>query len=122
LQTIKKSVKSIPPFTAGDETQIREILHPKNDALPIGYSLAYAELPPGGASLPHILKASSETYLIHQGKGLATVNGEVYELEQGEVLYIPAGAEQMIKNTGDEVLGFWCVVLPPWSAEEEEVL
>lgn len=121
LKTVKKSIHDIHPFTAGDETEIREILHPKNDALAFGYSLAYAEVSVGEESLAHVLKSSSETYIIHEGKGIATVDGVDYELAKGEVLYIPAGAEQMIKNTGNEVLSFWCVVLPPWSAEEEEV-
>lgn len=118
---LKKSLKKIAPFTAGDDTRIREVLHPKNDGLVSGYSLAYAELDPGQESLPHILHQSSETYIVHRGEGLAKVDGKDIPLSTGEVLYIPAGAEQSIRNTGEGILGFWCVVLPPWSEEGEEL-
>jgi len=118
---LKKSLKAISPFTAGDDTRIREVLHPKNDGIEMGYSLAYAELEPGQESLPHILHQSSETYIVQKGQGLAKIEGKEVALSEGEVLYIPAGAEQSIRNTGDEVLGFWCVVVPPWSEEGEEV-
>jgi mannose-6-phosphate isomerase-like protein (cupin superfamily) len=118
---MKKNIFSLPSFTAGDETIIRELLHPKNDPVPLGYSLAHAEVPPGAASLPHRLHGRSETYLLLEGEGQAYIDGQAYDLQKDELLYIPAGAEQYIRNTGAGVLRFLCIVDPPWSAETEEV-
>lgn len=119
--TIKKSIRLVPSFLAGDETEIQEVLHPKDGELQASYSLAYARLAPGQSSLPHILKQSSEVYIIHTGKGTAHVAGQDVVLEVGDVLHIPAGTEQSITNTGATMLGFWCIVDPPWSKEEEIV-
>ena len=118
---IKKTLQQLATFKAGDDTLIKEVLHPKNDGFPFGYSLAYAELMPGTASLPHRLMESSETYIIHTGKGRGHIDGRIFEMVEGDVLFIPAGAKQWIENTGDDTLGFWCVVLPPWSDDQEKV-
>lgn len=119
--TTKKELNNLKAFKAGDDTIIKEVLHPKNDGIAYGYSLAYAELAAGTASLPHQLMQSSETYVIHTGQGRAFIDGKAYEMRVGDTLFIPAGAEQWIENTGNEPLGFWCIVLPPWSEAQEEV-
>ncbi len=119
---LKKELNDIPAFTAGDDTLIREVLHPKNDGLPLNYSLAYATLEPGQASLPHILHKSSEVYIIRKGRGRAFIGGESAKLEPGQLAFIPAGVEQYIENIGEGPLEFWCIVSPPWSGEDEVVL
>ncbi len=116
---IKKNIQNIKPFTAGDDTLIREVLNPGNDGLALGYSLAYATLEPGQSSLPHILRSSTELYIIRKGRGRAYIGQEETEAQSGDVLFIPAGARQYIENTGEERLEFWCVVSPPWSKEDE---
>ena len=119
---LKKTIKDVPAFTAGDDTHLREVLHPKNDPVPLNYSLAHATLQPGQASLPHRLLHRSETYIILKGAAVATVDEQEISLAAGEVLYIPAGARQSVRNVGAEVLEFLCIVDPPWAADEEEVL
>lgn len=116
---IKKTTKKIPPFTAGDDTLIREVLHPKNDGLALGYSLAFATLEPGQASKPHILRNSTEVYVIRKGRGRAFIGEEAAEAVSGDVVFIPAGTRQYIENSGGERLEFWCIVSPPWSAGDE---
>jgi len=41
---LHKSLEDLKAFEAGDKTNIIEVLHPKNDAISIGYSLAHASL------------------------------------------------------------------------------
>lgn len=118
---IKKNYQTTPAFTAGDETLIREVLHPKNEGFELGYSLAHATLEPGRASLPHVLQQSSEVYVIQEGRGRAVVGGRAVDVEAGDVVFIPAGTEQFIINTGDGPLLFWCIVSPPWSSADEQV-
>jgi mannose-6-phosphate isomerase-like protein (cupin superfamily) len=118
---MKKNIMDLPSFTAGDETIIKEVLHPKNDGIALGYSLAHAELAPGQASLPHRLMQRSETYILLEGQGEAFIDGQSYHLTAGEILYIPPAAEQYIQNTGSGPLRFLCIVDPPWTEETEEV-
>jgi mannose-6-phosphate isomerase-like protein (cupin superfamily) len=121
LKTIYKNAAAVPSFKAGDDTQIREVLHPKNDGQDFGFSLALASLEAGEASKPHILHGRSETYILRSGQGRAYIGGQAIDLQAGEVVFIPPGEEQYIENTGQATLTFWCVVCPPWSAETEEV-
>lgn len=118
---IKKSIAEVPSFTAGDDTLIREVLHPKNEGVPMSYSLAHAELAPGKASLPHRLLERSEVYIILEGEGTAYVDGQAASLKTGDVLFIPAGAEQYLENTGSGIVRFLCIVDPAWSKDTEEV-
>lgn len=119
---LKKSIKDTPAFTAGDLTCIREVLHPKNEkGLTLPYSLAFATLEPGEASEPHILQERSEVYVFVGGSGRVFVDEEQSEVQSGDVIYIPAGAQQYVLNEGTARLGFWCIVAPPWSADDELV-
>ncbi|MEL7121131.1 MAG: cupin domain-containing protein [Bacteroidota bacterium] len=116
-----KSINKITSFTAGDETIIKEVFHPKNDQIESSYSLAHASLDVGASSLPHILKKSSEMYVIVKGNGLVRVGEEERAVEVGDVVLIPAGINQWIENTGTEMLEFYCIVSPPWSEDDELV-
>ncbi len=117
-----KQLADIRSFIAGDATQIREVLHPKNGDPSEPYSLAHASLEPGQASLPHILEGSSEVYVIQAGTGSAYVNQVKCELRPGTVVHIPAGVEQYVVNEGEDLLQFWCIVSPPWHQSQELVV
>ncbi len=116
-----KNIEDISAFLAGDHTYIKEVLHPKNDAVQIGYSLAHASLPVGAVSLPHLLH-SSEVYFITKGKGIVFINDEKRAVKVGDMVFIPPNATQYIQNTGQDVLEFLCIVHPEWKAGEEEIL
>lgn len=109
------------PFLAGDNTLLREILHPDKAPLKLRYSLAHAVVKPGLTSLLHSLK-TSEVYYILQGEGLMRINNENKEVGPGHTIYIPPHALQCITNTGNEDLIFLCIVDPAWRAEDEEIL
>lgn len=113
--------ENCPEFVAGDETRLRELLHPDKSALDLRYSLAHAVVLPGRASLPHFLK-TSEVYYILQGRGTMHIGSEQAEVRQGQTIYIPPNAVQWIENNGDSDLAFLCIVDPAWRAEDEEVL
>lgn len=117
---IHKKLDTIPEFLAGDLTRLKEVLHPKNDQLDLGFSLASAYLKVGEASLPHRL-AHSETYFILSGQGEIFIDKKQQTLEAKDLVFVPAAAEQYVKNTGAEDLHFLCIVSPPWTPECEEV-
>ena len=113
-------VNACPRFVAGDETLLREVLHPDRDAAALPYSLAQASVGPGRRSLAHRLR-SSEVYYILQGSGRMHIDGESGDVRAGHVVYVPPGATQFLENVGDEELAFLCIVHPAWRAEDEEI-
>ncbi len=121
---LKKTLTHLPAFTAGDLTIIREVLHPKNDGVkaPPQYSLAFAELPIGASSVPHVLKNSSELYVMTAGEGRIHIAEDTDILRGGDSALVPSGAVQWIENIGQETLQFYVIVSPPWSEAEEEIL
>ncbi len=109
-------------FLAGDHTHLRELLHPANHHGGTLFSLAHAYLETGEASLPHLLRSSSETYYFLEGEGEINIDGKKFSISKGDTVFVPANAAQWVKNTGVTRLVFLCVVCPPWRADDEEVL
>jgi len=116
-----KDIKNIRSFIAGDRSILKEILHPKNDNIQMGFSLAHAKVPPGQHTLPHTLKSSVEVYFILKGRGIMHIEKEESEVREGNVVYIPKGTTQWIENKSQENLEFLCIVSPPWSEKDEVI-
>jgi mannose-6-phosphate isomerase-like protein (cupin superfamily) len=115
-----KHVKDSEELIAGDDSILRELLHPQKEDLQIRYSLAHAKVPVGQATKPHRLK-TSEVYYIIAGNGLMHIDKESFEVGPECAVYIPPEAMQYIENTGDSDLIFLCIVDPAWRQEDEEV-
>lgn len=107
-------------FIAGDQTILRELLHPDKQSVNLRYSLAHAILPIGTTSLPHSL-TTSEVYYILSGTGEMSIDNEVRLIEPGDAIYIPPNAVQFLRNTGTEAIVFICIVDPAWRKEDETV-
>jgi mannose-6-phosphate isomerase-like protein (cupin superfamily) len=95
-------------FAAGDNTLLRELLHPAKADLKLRYSLA------------HRLR-TSEVYYILEGEATMHINDESAPVRPGHAIYIPPNAKQHIHNTGNTDLVFLCIVDPAWRKEDEEV-
>jgi len=117
---LTRSLSDCKEILAGDNTLLRELLHPVRNGAAIRYSLAHAKLARGTASLPHRLK-TSEVYYFISGQGRMHVDGEVTPVGPEQVVYVPPGAVQHVENTGTDELVFLCIVDPAWRAEDEEV-
>ncbi|MBI2050855.1 MAG: cupin domain-containing protein [Parcubacteria group bacterium] len=103
---------------AGDDSVLRELLHPNKADVAFRYSLAHAMVKNGLSSKSHKLK-TSEVYYILEGEGTMHVNGEAANVRAGHVVYIPPNATQYIENTGNADLKFLCIVDPAWRPEDE---
>jgi mannose-6-phosphate isomerase-like protein (cupin superfamily) len=119
---IVRDIRKCSCFKATDNTTLCELLHPDREGLNLPYSLAYAVLKPGTASLPHMLKGASEVYYILQGRGRMHVEDESADVRAGQAVYIPPGSRQLVQNSGIEDLKFLCIVHPVWRKDNEEVL
>jgi mannose-6-phosphate isomerase-like protein (cupin superfamily) len=109
-------------INAGDGTRLKELLSPRNDPVNTRYSLALARVAPNSGSVSHMLKSSSEVYIIVAGEGIVHVGDEARHVREGNIIYIPPGTFQHIENTGPGDLVFYCIVDPPWHQEDEVVI
>ncbi len=102
--------------TPDEEYFFREgcyILESWNTAGDPAVSIARARLRPGEATRPHWLDGISERYLIVAGQGRARVgHAPAAEVGAGDIVYIPAGAEQWIENIGTGDLVFYAICHP----------
>lgn len=120
MNMLVKDLRKCKEIIAGDNTILKEILHPDKDNVKIRYSLAHAKVKPNKTSFPHKLK-TSEVYYILRGKGIMYIDNEKREVKEGQAIYIPPRSKQCIKNTGNEELEFLCIVDPAWKKENEEI-
>lgn len=107
-------------FVAGDETLLRELLHPDKQPIALRYSLAHAVVLPDKVSKPHSL-STSEVYYVLSGVGEMHIDAEIQLIEPGDAVYIPPNARQFVRNVGTEPLVFLCIVDPAWQPENEQV-
>ncbi|MGF1522382.1 MAG: cupin domain-containing protein [Leptolyngbyaceae cyanobacterium] len=115
-----RNLSACEMFIAGDNTQLRELLHPDKQAIELRYSLAHAVVPVGETSIDHSL-TTSEVYYILSGQGEMYIDGETQSVRPGDAIYIPPNARQFIRNTGQEPIVFICIVDPAWQAQNETV-
>lgn len=108
-------------FIAGDNSTLRELLHPDKADLALRYSLAHAVVRPGQTTTPHRL-STSEVYYIMDGEGVMHIDGESSAVRPGQTIYIPPNAVQYIHNLGPVDLKFLCIVDPAWRKDDEEIL
>jgi len=116
-----RCVKDSEEFIAGDDSILRELLHPDKSNVEIRYSLAHAKVGPGRRTKAHRLK-TAEVYYILQGHGRMHIDAEVAPVTAGCAVYIPPESVQYIENAGASDLIFLCIVDPAWRQADEEIL
>lgn len=121
MSLLKVTLADRPEFLAGDETRLREIVHPAKHQLKLNYSLAHGTLPAGQRSKRHAL-AASEVYYFISGRGRFTIDDQVTPIEAGTTIYVPPGGIQFVENTGESDVEFLCLVDPAWRVEDETIL
>jgi mannose-6-phosphate isomerase-like protein (cupin superfamily) len=107
-----------------DGSLLCELLHP--DKVPgaqrLRCSIAHAIVRPGESTLPHSMKSSIEIYYILEGTGEMHIGVRSAPVHPGQVVLIPKGRKQFIKNIGLKDLVFLCIVSPKWQAADEELV
>lgn len=85
-------------------------------------SVAQACVAPGVTTQLHSL-AIEERYIIVQGQGVMELaQADAFPVHVGDVVIIPAGVAQRIRNVLDEDLKFLCVCTPRFQPEHYRVL
>lgn len=94
------------------------ILERLNDPADPLASIARARVPSGGSTRRHRLVETTERYLVLEGRGEARVDdGDPMPVGPGDVLVIPPGMPQCIRNTGDGDLVFLAICTPRFVPE-----
>jgi mannose-6-phosphate isomerase-like protein (cupin superfamily) len=89
-----------------------------NQAEDAACSIARARVPPEGHTRVHWLEGIEERYLIIQGQGVVYLGeAQGQEVRPGDVVNIPAGVLQSIRNTGPEDLIFYAICTPRFRPE-----
>jgi mannose-6-phosphate isomerase-like protein (cupin superfamily) len=108
-------------IVAGDNCLLKELLNPLQDDLELRYSLAVGRVQPGGETFLHRLK-NSEVYFFLKGTAEIYIDDDIGVVGAGQVVYVPPGASQRVKNVGEDELLFACIVDPAWQESDEEIL
>jgi mannose-6-phosphate isomerase-like protein (cupin superfamily) len=81
-------------------------------------SVARARVEPGVTTERHALAGVAELYLVASGSGTVEVEGLAggapARVEPGDLVVIPAGRAQRIRNDGETDLVFYCLCTPPF--------
>lgn len=115
---ITSDLSKCPLILGSEGTKIKQIFHPHNTMLGIGYSVSQCTVEPGKSSKPHKLK-SSEVYFILKGHGVLHIDDESSDIMENQAAYVPPSSRQFIENTGNADLEFLCIVEPAWKQEDE---
>lgn len=99
------------------------ILELSNSGRDEALSVARARVAPGVTTALHRVRDTAERYLILSGRGEVEVQGiPPQTVGSGDVVLIPPGATQRIRNLGDEDLVFLALCTPRFQPENYEHL
>jgi mannose-6-phosphate isomerase-like protein (cupin superfamily) len=111
---------------SGDEYFIDEgchILELSNTPHDPAVSIARARVGPGVTTRLHRLTGTGERYVILSGRGRVDIDGQPPAVVRpGDVVLIPPGSPQRIRNTGNEDLVFLAICSPRFTAAVYEDL
>jgi quercetin dioxygenase-like cupin family protein len=108
------SVGHYPPEREMKGVTVRWLIGPAEKAP--HFALRYFEIEPGGwSSLDR--HAHDHGVVVLRGRGEVRLSEEEFTVTFGDVVYIPPYEVHQIRNTGDEPLGFLCII-PPREASE----
>jgi quercetin dioxygenase-like cupin family protein len=100
-----KHTSDIPaqPVKAGDFTTIQVLLQGPN------FTMRRFVMEPGGGMPEHTNTVEHEQYVL-RGRARISIDGEEFEVQPGDVVFIPEGAPHWYQNIGDENFEFLCII------------
>jgi quercetin dioxygenase-like cupin family protein len=108
---VRNRERDAAPFTTKDGSTIREYVHTERQ------SLAEASLAPGASTQRHYHARAEEIYLLLEGDGSLSVDGEERAVAAGDAVLIPPGAWHAI-TAGEAGVRFLCSCVPPYSDDD----
>ena len=81
-------------------------------------AVTWVEVPAGAEQRAHSHPESEQVYVIVRGRGRMEVAGDVEEVGEGDLVFIPPATQHGIVNDGSEPLVYVAAASPPVSMEE----
>ncbi len=104
------------PVPAGKDTTIQVLIAPGEGP---HFAMRRFTMKPGGGMPRHTNTVEHEQYVL-QGRARIGIGDEVFEVQAGDVVFIPAGVPHWYQNIGDEDFVFLCMV--PNQEDRVEIL
>jgi mannose-6-phosphate isomerase-like protein (cupin superfamily) len=107
-------------FFTSEQCHIRELSNSEGDPQ---LSIAEARVEPGVTTRWHRLDGITERYCIVTGQGEVEVGAlPAQAVSKGDIVIIPPGCRQRIRNTGNEDLVFLAICTPRFTPESYQEL
>jgi mannose-6-phosphate isomerase-like protein (cupin superfamily) len=81
-------------------------------------TVTWVDVPPGAEQRAHSHEESEQVYVIVRGRGRMEVAGDVEEVGEGDLVFIPPATQHGIVNDGSETLVYVSAASPPVSMAE----
>ena len=81
-------------------------------------TVTWVDVPAGTEQRAHSHPDSEQVYVIVRGRGQMSVAGDVEEVTEGDLVFIPPATQHGIVNDGPETLVYISAASPPVSTEE----
>lgn len=103
-----KHVKDVPSqaVKAGDFTCIQILISAQEAP---NFAMRRFVMEPGGGMPKHTNTVEHEQYVL-QGHAVVGIGGEEFEVQAGNVVYIPEGIPHWYQNTGEDNFEFLCII------------
>lgn len=111
----------IPPISAKDGSEIRELMHPLKHGNR-AQSLAEATIFSGQKTLLHRHRTTEELYHVTAGQGTMILDGESFFISVGDTILIPPGTPHAVHNTWPVPLRLLCCCSPAYDPADTEIL
>lgn len=91
---------------AGQDTTIQVLISSQEGP---NFAMRKFSMKPGGGMPLHTNTVEHEQYVL-AGRARIGIGDQVYEVRQGDVVFIPGGIPHFYENTGDEPFEFLCII------------
>ena len=112
-----KNRDEIESFIGDDGAVIRELASPQNSPL-TRHSLAEIRHPPGTACHEHHHTEAEEVYYVIEGRGRVRVDGEMRDIEPGDIVVLVPGQRHIVWQQGEGDLVMLVTCVPAYSVKE----
>ena len=91
---------------AGQDTTIQVLISSQEGP---NFAMRKFSMKPGGGMPMHTNTVEHEQYVLG-GHARIGVGGQIYEVQKGDVVFIPEGIPHFYENIGDEPFEFLCMI------------
>jgi mannose-6-phosphate isomerase-like protein (cupin superfamily) len=81
-------------------------------------TVTWVDVPPGAEQRAHSHEDAEQVYVIVRGHGRMQVAGDVEEVGEGDLIFIPPATQHSVRNDGSEPLVYVSAASPPVSMAE----